>query len=248
MSVVEFFSHNMKLLGMILGGLGAAFLILKAKAVGAAIASGAAWALSLLPIVLLAALIAAVILVVEDLWQWFTGGESVLKDLRTWFVDAFVGWIEAAERELRVFISWVTDKIDDLADKLLGFLGQLNLGLGKYGVKVAMNVADQEQGKARGSVLDADQAIAQSRRAAFLREATGLDTFPFAGGFGGIEPTLPVSATMANQVEIAPRYEQTFNITSPSADPAMVAEEARRVIREENDRANRELATTLGVP
>lgn len=55
--------------------------------IGAAIAVGAAWVLASLPFIALLAGIAAVILVVQDLWSWMNGGDSVLKNLYNAFVQ-----------------------------------------------------------------------------------------------------------------------------------------------------------------
>ncbi len=55
--------------------------------VGAAIAVGAAWLLANLPLIAMLAAIAAVILVVQDLWSWMNGGDSVLKNLYEAFVQ-----------------------------------------------------------------------------------------------------------------------------------------------------------------
>ncbi len=58
-----------------------AFAALQAASVRAAIASAASWVLAALPFVLLAVGIFALILIVEDLWVAFNGGESVFRDL-----------------------------------------------------------------------------------------------------------------------------------------------------------------------
>lgn len=55
--------------------------------VGAAIAVGAAWLLANLPLIAMLAAIAAIILVVQDLWSWMNGGDSVLKNLYEAFVQ-----------------------------------------------------------------------------------------------------------------------------------------------------------------
>lgn len=64
-----------------------AILAFRAASVAAAIASGIAWAVANAPLILMAALIAAVILVAQDLWTAFTGGQSVIGDLISSIVD-----------------------------------------------------------------------------------------------------------------------------------------------------------------
>lgn len=100
-----------------LKALGVEFLILKAKAIGAAIASAAAWVLAALPFVAIALAIAAVALALEDLYQWATGGKSVFgalyeefdKFLRRWTTTPSDWWIV---QKIKDAMSWMY-KIND---------------------------------------------------------------------------------------------------------------------------------------
>ena len=87
------------------GSLTAALLIYKAASIGAALQSAAAWVLALLPFILLAAGIAAIVLVVEDLWVAFRGGKSVFKDLylsaKHWIGDMIQGVVDDTVDYLR---------------------------------------------------------------------------------------------------------------------------------------------------
>lgn len=67
--------------------LAVAIVAFKGASIAAAIASGAAWAVANAPLILMAALIAGVVLIVEDLWTAFTGGQSVIGDLASTIVD-----------------------------------------------------------------------------------------------------------------------------------------------------------------
>src|SRR5690606_32705841 len=71
---------NSKILETVLIALAAAATYFGVKAL-------AAWVMATWPLIVLAAKIAAVILVVEDLWQMFTGGQSVIAD----FIDGIFG-------------------------------------------------------------------------------------------------------------------------------------------------------------
>lgn len=113
-------ADNLKLAAIAVGSLLAAMLLLGAGGVGAALATGLAWAAALIPIILLGALIAAVILFFEDLYRAMTGGDSALA---TMWDDG----IDEAKRKLAEFFNWVKDKVDqsanwiaDLADEVTG--------------------------------------------------------------------------------------------------------------------------------
>jgi TP901 family phage tail tape measure protein len=100
-----------------IGSIALALLIVKGAAVASAIASAAAWVRALLPFIAIAAAIAALILIIEDLYRWFSGGESVFKQL-----------YESAKK-------WIDEKLgailDDAEKRLAGFL------FGDYGKKIA---------------------------------------------------------------------------------------------------------------
>lgn len=126
---IAFFNEHWKLFLVLIGSVTAALLVLKAASVAAALASAAAWIASLAPFVLLAAAIAAVILIVEDLYMWFTGGESVLKGL----YDAAVEWvaegmtaviedsIEFWKQAFRDFFQWIVDGFNNAVDEIVNF-------------------------------------------------------------------------------------------------------------------------------
>jgi hypothetical protein len=78
---MNFLTKHSDILLIVLGSLAAAYVILNAAAVGAALSAAAAWLVALAPLLAIAALVAAVILIVEDLYRAFTGGKSVIKDL-----------------------------------------------------------------------------------------------------------------------------------------------------------------------
>lgn len=99
-------------------------LALKASIIATALASAAAWVIGLWPLALLALAIGAVILIVEDLWTWFRGGKSVMKEVWQGFKDV-LGWIgglfvDAAAFWKDVFVSffdWIMEKLRWVADQ-----------------------------------------------------------------------------------------------------------------------------------
>lgn len=112
-TVLDFMGRHLDVVAVAVLALVTAIGLFKMASIAAAIQSGIAWALSVLPILLLAAAIAAVILIVEDLYQWFTGGDSVLKDL--WeSAKKYLTWDNIAEKIKEVFKS-ALEGIKDLA-------------------------------------------------------------------------------------------------------------------------------------
>jgi hypothetical protein len=103
--------------------------------VGAAIAVGAAWALATAPLLIMAALVAALILVVQDLWSGLNGGDSVLKNL----YHAFVQWLgeTGAGRVVLGLIAGVKAVINFLEEQIERLI---NLGrrLGSYAAFVKL--------------------------------------------------------------------------------------------------------------
>ena len=80
----------LKLIGAGLAGVFGATAILLVKAFGLAVLTVA------LPFIVLAAKIALVILILEDLWVWFKGGDSVIGDL----IGKFDKWAESAREAI----------------------------------------------------------------------------------------------------------------------------------------------------
>lgn len=115
-------------------GLAAAMLVFKTGSIAAAIASGAAWTLANLPLVLLAALLTAAYLLVEDLIVGFQGGNSVLKE---WFKQRGYDWDEfqktvervagAVRDAFKAAFDFIEEKMDGIiGDTIKGTLAILN--------------------------------------------------------------------------------------------------------------------------
>lgn len=117
--VIELFNfliENSDALTVALLAIATAFGVLRIASIKAAIASTAAWLAALAPFVVLAALIAAIVLIVEDLWRAFTGGESVFKDL----------FLAAKE----FLLDGVNGIINDVRESIEGFFTQFTRGGG----------------------------------------------------------------------------------------------------------------------
>lgn len=112
--VVDFLAKNWQMTLTILGAMTAAVILLGNESVIAALKSAAAWVSAALPLVLLAALIAAVVLVVQDLYSWFKGGDSVLKDWLAIGIEymkkRLMGAIADVRAEFEAFLGWLSGK------------------------------------------------------------------------------------------------------------------------------------------
>ena len=105
----------LKLIGIGLASVFGATAILLIKAFGAAILAVA------LPLIILAAKIALVLLILEDLWVWFKGGDSVLGAL----IGPWQEWepyVMAAITMVRDAIVWFGEAIGAVAAMIVGML------------------------------------------------------------------------------------------------------------------------------
>lgn len=244
-SMLTYFADHVGLVITVLGSLAAAFVYLKWASIQAAASSAIAWVAAALPLIAIAALIAAVILIVEDLWTWFRGGESVFGNLYDWAVEGLVGWIPEAERALKVFWSWLTDKFDEFGDWVDDLLGRVDI---LYNLrKQVMRMVDQQSDAHQAQVTATqDQLRARAEvadRAFTMKQLTGLDTFPGLGMEA--VPRLPVSAVPANQVELSPKFE--INVTaSPGESGDETARRFKAAAREAWDGMMRDTAAATG--
>lgn len=156
--VFTFLSDHWRLMVVLIGSVVAALAIFKYESIAAAVASGVAWALANTPLFLLAALIAAVVLIVEDLYTAFEGGDSVFKD---WLGQDTIDRIHNA-----VLFLWEGFK---------GFLGFVKGGVDFLiaGLEKLIGVV-QKAGQLVGSIVgnDATDAIYRGDKAA-INQVTG---------------------------------------------------------------------------
>lgn len=111
----EWLAPHWKLLTVIAGSLAIAMVLLGTSGVGAALASAAAWIAAAIPVIAYAAIIAAIILLVEDLWAAFNGGDSVMKDLYNsgvkWIGDKLATVIKKARAAIDEFLYGKKDNL-----------------------------------------------------------------------------------------------------------------------------------------
>lgn len=159
-TVFEFLSNNIGLVISLLGGLGIAMAIYERKAIMAAIKSGLAWAAGALPLILIAALIAAVILIVQDLYVFFDGGDSVFGR----FYNSIKHWLgEKVMNVINFFIrgiNKVIEAIETLANKAASLMEDhpylFSLAGGASASGAALAKQTREARRAAGLSADVD--------------------------------------------------------------------------------------------
>lgn len=138
-------------LALSVGLLGIAMLLFGRKAVFAAIRVAAAWALANLPIIAMLAILAVVLLVIEDVVKFFKGAPSLIGTL----VDAFKQWVDdmggVSEALLdlwkKIFTNMfgisektfdeIIEKIGEAIATLTDFLGLTDIAAEREGIKRA---------------------------------------------------------------------------------------------------------------
>lgn len=115
---LAFVIDNTEAFEIAVASLGLAFLLLGRQAVAAGIKAAISWALAAAPFLLVAALIAIVFLLLEDLYQALTGGDSVIGDawdsiVKSWgyAIDSFFNDLARsfrdAAKDARSFFSFI---------------------------------------------------------------------------------------------------------------------------------------------
>lgn len=209
--------------------------------VGAAIAVGAAWALATAPLLIMAALVAALILVVQDLWSGLNGGDSVLKNL----YHAFVQWLgeTGAGKVILGLIHAVKEVINFLEEQVMRLI---NLGkrLGSWAAFIKLrnqheleirelnpNMSSEEIEKRASEQADYD--LKQQEAEANARRFK-------SGGYGrlGLSPQSMVSTPAptidditASHQSFAPVFAPHIEVTAPSSDPHAVADAVHERVR-----------------
>lgn len=143
----------------------------------AGLTAAKAWVVAALPLVAMIAIIAAVILIVEDLYYWITGGESVFK--RSWekILKALPEWFQAALGGMKLMLSDFADFVSDV------FAG-INEMFKDYGSQ-ANRMALREEGKARGlKGKELEAFVEQGVKNEITGNAGGVNTGPTLGRAG----------------------------------------------------------------
>jgi hypothetical protein len=109
----DFLSKNMGLVTLAATSLAAAMIILQRHAIRAAIANALVWAGGIAAAALYALAVAAVILIMEDLYRAVTGGGSVFEEMykvaKTWIGDKLTALIGGAKILIQQFLGMETD-------------------------------------------------------------------------------------------------------------------------------------------
>lgn len=135
--VLAAFTENIDILIVALTSLATAFAIVKVQAllagsasVSAGLAAARAWIIGMAPLIIMALLIAALILIIEDIWVAFQGGESVFKDAHTWLVNVFVEAIEFWVEQFEAFFGFLEKKFNELKNFTKNIVTDIALGVG----------------------------------------------------------------------------------------------------------------------
>lgn len=165
---------------------GAIVLAFKAKAIAAAIATGAAWAIANAPLLLSIAAVAAIFLVLEDLFGFLQGKDSVIGDI----VANWSEWTEKV-REQSPLLGAVMDGIASIAawlltakDRFVEFLDWFKeFGQIVQPIKDIWSAIDQ-------AIMSADQAVVKFFKS--LTDVGGLWE-KLKGGLGSLAGSLGIN-------------------------------------------------------
>ena len=229
--------------GLLIVGLAAlttAFVVLRGAAIAAAVKTAVAWATAIAPFLLLTAAIAAVILVIEDLYHWITGGESVLKGFYE-DVAFFIG--QGATKIWNDAVNAWSDTFQEFADFVLDGLAEIGEGVADYFFNLAYGNDEnrkllREEGKARGlkgNELDAfvkngvenqitgdpDKVRAEQAARAKYNDISALQRGAYSlGQFAkGTTSVSAVGAAVAGAVTNAPQMNIDLTVNAGSGDP-----------------------------
>ena len=215
------------------------FLALQAAAVAAAVASAAAWAAAAAPFVALAAIIAVVLLALEDLWVFLHGGRSLIGDVGKELADLFNKFLDqgpkAGEHWMikilrsvllyfravgrywtfifgKIFdgVSWAAGKIEVLITRLEKLAAMVNA---KYDLT---GLAKRTGQRVLGALDSAGAAAGEAAEGATQR----LFARP---------PMVPMSSAPVMQSKVINASYAPTIVQQPGQSPTAVAEESQRL-------------------
>ncbi len=241
----SFLVQNMTAVKVILGIITVALAIYEAAAIGAAIASAAAWALAVLPFVLIAAAIAAVLLVWDDLVTFMEGGESVIGP----YLDSVFGegktmeyittlkhaW-EAVSQAIKDAYEWVmkhmnaigkvVDIITYLPRKALGAAQEASGAIGDSLAKVA-NYAELNAGEGAGTTEGAHKMLQTPEQFQAAQKqkyvSMGNEQYAARGGIGPeyIPTATPSTAAVGGGAQTMNKVNLTVNAAPGMSEQAV---------------------------
>ena len=215
------------------------FVSLGASAIGAAIAAAAAWVAAAAPFVALAAIIAVVLLALEDLWVFLHGGRSLIGDVGKELADLFNKFLDqgpkAGEHWMikilrsvllylravgqywtfifgKIFdgVSWAAGKIEGLITRLEKLAAMVNA---KYDVT---GLAKRTGQRVLGALDSAGAAAGEVAEGATQR----LFARP---------PMVPMSSAPVMQSKVINASYAPTIVQQPGQSPTAVAEESQRL-------------------
>lgn len=181
----------------------------KWQAIQAALATMAAWAIPI-------AAIAGILLLVEDLWVWSKGGDSLLGALHKGAVDVFVKAIEFWVAAAQDFFTWAGKEIDKLGDKFRNIPRDIRDGFVEAFTGEAVNY-----NSIGGAIQDATRQTAN----AAARRGLSPEDAAFMRDWQNSSPVSSFRQDPANAARAANGgrpVQATFNISGVT-DPAEVA-------------------------
>jgi len=215
------------------------FIALGASAIGAAIAAAAAWAAAAAPFVALAAVIAFVLLALEDLWVFLHGGKSLIGDVggalaklvkdfvdqgpkvgEHWMIKILratliylklvgEGWAFIF-KEIFAGVSWMATKIDGLVGRLMKVLSLVN-----------------QQWDVTGAFKRSGQGILESLNSAGVSVGGTLERHT-QGLFAPKTPMMSSSPPIVQSKSITATYAPVIN-QQPGQSATDVANESQRL-------------------
>lgn len=215
------------------------FVSLGAAAIGAAISAAAAWVAAAAPFIALAAVIAIVLLALEDLWVFLRGGKSLIGDVGkelARLVSDFVDqgpkegehWMIKILRSVLVYLravgnywTFIFGKIFDgvswAAGKIEGLLARLEKLAALVNAKYDVTGIARRTGQRVLGALDSAGAAAGDA-------AEGVTQRLFAK-----PPTVPMSSAPATQSKVINASYAPTIVQQPGQSATAVAEESQRL-------------------
>jgi hypothetical protein len=199
--------------------------------------SAAAWLAAAAPFIALVAGIAVVIAILQDLYVWFKGGDSVLKDLyysaRYWLTEKIgeaIDWLsdkfskigEALTSGFKIAIDWIDEKIKWIQTKIVESYRDMQelLGLGPKAGEGWENTAGQDRAEEKRRQARAEETA--RKMDAFRQKAVFAANAPMAAPTTG-----PLSAGLGPTVE-APMSITITGAGDPQATAQAVGAEVRK--------------------
>lgn len=258
--------------GLLITGVAAlttAFILLRAGAIASAVATAAAWVAAAAPFILLTAIIGGVILVIEDLYHWITGGESVLREFYE-DVEFFIG--QGATKIWNDAVNAWTDTFGEFSDYVLGSLASIGESVADvlwdfvHGYDTAGNMKKlREEGKARGlkgAELDAfvkngvdnqitgdpDRVRAEAAARAKANQISALQRGAYSLRTATANGTAVanVGAAVGASITNAPSMSVALTINAGSADPNEIGKTVNQQLTEFWDSKIRNAMRGLG--